>query len=176
MNDPRSNEFTHPEGNEEMNPQTPRSCSSANEVPPIVERVRFDIIAHHRQNKLEYRCWTEGFFVHWTACDSDGVQFERGHMPIDLFRLAALTLARRCEEEAIGQGDGEQADNFFNMVHDSLRTPIETAMAHPFWAQPDHPANDLRLRFDSHAIDTTLDSTPMALRPRAMSARDGGAQ
>ena len=85
-------------------------------------------------------------------------------MPEMMFRVAAHLLADYCEDKAIEAGaDG---DNFFGMVHDSLRTPVTLAMAHPYWAQPDHEKNELRFGFTAIASNVAMDMQPNGLKPR----------
>lgn len=122
----------------------------------LVERVKFDIIGK-TESGHELRVWTDGDRVVWQ--DDEG---RSGYMPAMLFRLAAHSLANYCEEMAIEEG--EDGDNFYNMVHDSLSTPISLAMAHPYWAQPDHEANELRLGFSSVAVNMAIDVQPDGLR------------
>lgn len=125
---------------------------------PLIERVRFDIIGKTHSGH-ELRTWTDGDRVVWQ--DDEG---RSGYMPAMLFRVAAHAVADYCEDKAIEAG--EDGDNFFNMVHDSLRTPITLAMAHPFWSDPDDVRNDHRFGFESTIVSAALDAEPEMLKPR----------
>jgi len=83
-------------------------------------------------------------------------------MPLALFRVAMMAVAARIEGMVFVDGD----DEAHNAVHDSLRTPIEVAAAHPYWRDPDDERNDLRLGFTATAVATALDRDPDSLRPR----------
>lgn len=124
----------------------------------LAERVRFDIIGK-TESGHELRVWTDGDRVVWQ--DDEG---RSGYIPAMLFRVAAHMLADYCEDQAIQAG--EDGDTFYGMVHDSLRTPVSLAMAHPYWAQPDHEANDLRFGFSAIATNMAMDEQPNGLRPR----------
>ncbi len=124
----------------------------------LADRVRFDIIGR-TESGHELRVWTQGDRVVWQ--DDEG---RSGYMPAMLFRVAAHMLADYCEDKAMEAG--EDGDNFFGMVNDSLRTPVTLAMAHPYWAQPDHEANDLRFGFASIASNMSMDVQPDGLKPR----------
>lgn len=128
-------------------------------VDVLAERVRFDIIGK-TESGHELRVWTDGDRVVWQ--DDEG---RSGYMPAMLFRIAAHAVGNYCEEIAIEKG--EDGDNFYNMVHDSLRTPVTLAMSHPYWAQPDHEANGLRFGFSSIAVNMATDVQPNGLKPRA---------
>ena len=128
------------------------------ELDILAERVKFDIICE-TESGHELRVWTDGDRVVWQ--DDEG---RSGYMPAMLFRVAAHLLADYCEDKAIEAG--EDGDNFFGMVHDSLRTPVTLAMAHPYWAQPDHEKNELRFGFTAIASNVAMDMQPNGLKPR----------
>ncbi len=126
----------------------------------LAERVRFDIIAK-TQSGHELRVWTDGHDVRWQ--DDEG---RTGMMPAMLFRLAAHQLAHYCEDTAMGDANDSRHDDFLNHWQDSLSPPIDLAMADPYWAQPDHEANQLRFGFASIASNMSLDVQPHGLKPR----------
>ena len=128
------------------------------ELDILAERVKFDIICK-TESGHELRVWTAGDRVVWQ--DDEG---RSGYMPAALFRVAAHALADYCEDKSIEAG--EDGDNYFAMVHDSLRTPVTLAMAHPYWAQPDHEKNDLRFGFDAIVSNVAMDMQPDGLKAR----------
>ena len=127
----------------------------------LADRVRFDIIGE--RHGVEWRCWTDGGIVSWTVTRNGTVE-DRGHIPAMLFRLAAHALADYCEDKAIEAG--KDGDNFFNMVHDSLKTPVSLAMAHPYWDDQNDARNDLKFGFSSIAVNMAMDVQPKGLRSR----------
>ena len=131
----------------------------ANSVEILAQRVRFDLIGN-TESGHELRIWTDGDRVVWQ--DDEG---RSGYVPAMLFRLAAHQLAHYCEDVARGD-DGEQQDNFDTAFHDSLSCPIDLAMAHPYWAQPDHELNQLKFGFSAIASNMAMDVQPDALKPR----------
>lgn len=133
--------------------------SGSQKTEVLADRVKFDIIGK-TESGHGLRAWTDGDRVVWT--DDEG---RSGYMPAMLFRLAAHAMANYCEEMAIEEGD--DGDNFYNMVHDSLQTPVSLAMAHPYWAQPDHEANSLMFGFASSVVNIAKDIQPNGLKTRA---------
>jgi len=123
----------------------------------IAERVRFDIIAK-TESGHELRAWTDGHDVRWK--DDEG---RSGTVPAMLFRLAAHQLAHYCED-VVCACDSEHRDDFLTHWEDSVSCPIDLAMAHPYWAQPDHDANHLRFGFASIASNMALDVQPNGLK------------
>jgi len=125
----------------------------------IADRIRFDIIGK-TESGHELRVWTDGERVVWQ--DDEG---RSGYMPAMLFRLAAHQLAHYCEDVACAC-DSEHRDDFLTHWEDSVSCPIDLAMAHPYWAQPDHDANHLRFGFASIVSNMAMDVQPNGLRSR----------
>lgn len=122
---------------------------------PLIERIGLDIIA--AKGKAEYRVWTDATHLRWSGPRGLG-----GFVPLELFRLAALHMAQRCEAEAMTD-DGDQADLFIQAVVDNVTTPIELAAGDPFWRDPDDVRGDVRLGFDSLAVVTSIDGEARGL-------------
>lgn len=134
------------------------------DVDILAERVRFDIIGT-TESGHELRVQTDGDRVVWE--DDEG---RSGYMPAMLFRLAAHQLAHYCEDVCCAvDANPEDRDNFITAWDDSVSCPVDLAMAHPYWAQPDHDANDLRFGFTSIASAMSTDGQPEHLRPRRIS-------
>lgn len=126
---------------------------------PLVDRVRFDIIGKTHSGH-ELRVWTDGDRVVWE--DDEG---RSGYMPAMLFRLAAHQLAHYCEDTVTAH-DSEDRDNFLTMWEDSCACPVDLAMAHPYWADPDHEANNMQHGFESIISNMARDEQPTGLKPR----------
>lgn len=125
----------------------------------LADRLRFDIIGK-TESGHELRVWTDGERVVWQ--DDEG---RSGYMPAMLFRLAAYQLAHYCEDVACAC-DSEHRDDFLTHWEDSVSCPIDLAMAHPYWAQPDHEANGLRFGFASIVSNMAMDVQPNGLKGR----------
>ena len=126
----------------------------------LADRVRFDIIGK-TESGHELRVWTDGDRIAWQ--DDEG---RSGYMPACLFRLAAHQLAHYCEDTAMGDPQDDRHDDFLNCWSDSVSQPVDLAMAHPYWAQPDHEANHLRFGFSAIASNMAMDVQPDGLKPR----------
>lgn len=126
---------------------------------PLIERVRFDIIGKTHSGH-ELRAWTDGDRVCWQ--DDEG---RSGYIPAMLFRLAAHAVAHYCEDVTCAEDSGFH-DDFVTMWADSVCCPIDLAMAHPFWSDPDDVRNDHRFGFESTIVSTALDAEPEMLKPR----------
>lgn len=130
----------------------------------LADRVRFDIIGK-TESGHDLRVWTDEDRVVWE--DDEG---RSGYMPAMLFRLAAHQIAHYCEDVCCSiDAQWEDRDNFITAWEDSVACPIDLAMAHPYWAQPDHAANQLRFGFTSIASNMATDKQPEHLRPRRIS-------